>query len=159
MSTSIRGKHFKALCIRWIIVVIGCLTSSAMGLCLVRWQGLWLYSLLLYLAMNKSKAISPDGEVICLLLLYGVHCFFTLLYHFHDLLKYVIIELLMMVCDITYFCYCIGSLGENFFICFPLWFFLWLIWQAKQKDIYISHASSLIWCNWQFWYINPFPDL
>ncbi|PON94658.1 LRR receptor-like serine/threonine-protein kinase [Trema orientale] len=35
-----------------------------MGLCLLRWQGLWLYSLLLYLAMNKSRAISPDGEAL-----------------------------------------------------------------------------------------------
>ncbi|XP_062120599.1 LRR receptor-like serine/threonine-protein kinase FEI 2 [Humulus lupulus] len=35
-----------------------------MGLCLVKWQGLWLYSLLLYLSMNTSRAISPDGEAL-----------------------------------------------------------------------------------------------
>ncbi|KAF3447897.1 hypothetical protein FNV43_RR08604 [Rhamnella rubrinervis] len=35
-----------------------------MGICLVKWQWLWLHSLLLYFVMNRSKAISPDGEAL-----------------------------------------------------------------------------------------------
>lgn len=65
MSTSIREKHYKPLCIRWIIIAIVCLTSAAMGICPVKWQVLWLYSVLLCITVNKSSAISADGEIVC----------------------------------------------------------------------------------------------
>ncbi|KAL5550798.1 hypothetical protein UlMin_000974 [Ulmus minor] len=35
-----------------------------MGICLLKWQGLWLYSLLVYIAMHRCRALSPDGEVL-----------------------------------------------------------------------------------------------
>lgn len=39
-------------------------TSAAMGICLVKWQVLWFYCLLFCIAVNKSRAISPDGEAL-----------------------------------------------------------------------------------------------
>lgn len=64
MSSSTRGKHFKAWRVRWIIVAVLCLTSATMGIFLVKWSGPWLlYILLLYIITNECRAISRDGNL------------------------------------------------------------------------------------------------
>lgn len=73
----LQAKHSGAWSLRWFIAAILCLISSVMAIYPMRCLRPWLlYILLLYILINKSGAISPDGTVV-----FGIMhmCYFNLI--------------------------------------------------------------------------------
>jgi hypothetical protein len=139
----LQAKHSGAWSIRWFIAAILCLISSVMAIYPMRCLRPWLlYILLLYILINKSGAISPDGTVV-----FGIMhmCYFNLIISYVKVAKplqrnlwsspFTLKEIL------GFFIYC-----ELWVVQSRIW--ISLIWTQTWRDF--SFMSRLVLWNVKF---------